>query len=206
MILFLVLVSYCRNYVNVSDHSRFWNIKERSVSDIERSCQDQLPYWTRFIYDNTTNAIVPHNCTTSQPDFPNPPCGSLYRGWIKGEHASPKEGNNIALFSDILFPLQLLTLLCMDVGWILLDSGRLHLLFFISNCQTIAEVKPLLLFEFSETLIGNTHANSDQLYPDTGKKSNRVFFQYLNSYMQNLSNLRNHLRYRCETLRLVITK
>ena len=102
MILFLVLVSYCRNYVNVSDHSRFWNIKERSVSDIERSCQDQLPYWTRFIYDNTTNAIVPHNCTTSQPDFPNPPCGSLYRGWIQGDYPAPEDGKFIELYFFIL--------------------------------------------------------------------------------------------------------
>ena len=117
VLLFLVLVSHCRHYVNVTDHSRFWNAKERNTSQIKRFCHDRrFPYWTRFIYDNTTNAMIPHSCTPSQPDLLSPPCGSLYRGWIQGEHVSPEEGNNIAIYSDIPFSLRLLTLFCIDVG------------------------------------------------------------------------------------------
>ena len=101
---FLVLVSYCADYINVTDHSRFWNAKERSILDIQLSCQDQtFPVWTRFIYDNATNAKIPHNCTTSQADLPNPPCGSLYRGWILGDHPAPEDGEHIVLYFSIPF-------------------------------------------------------------------------------------------------------
>ena len=100
----MVLVSHCRDYINVTDHSRFWDTQERSLSDFENSCQDQqFPLWTRFIYDNTTNAMIPHNCTASQTNLPNPPCGSLYRGWILGEYPSSKDGKKIALYFSIPF-------------------------------------------------------------------------------------------------------
>lgn len=93
MILLLVLVSNCKIYINVTDDSRFWNAKERSVSQIGSSCHDnQYPSWTRFIYNHTTNAMITHTCTTSESDLPNPPCGSLYRGWIQGEQPSPEDG------------------------------------------------------------------------------------------------------------------
>ena len=70
---FLFLVSHCRSYVNVTDLSRFWDAKERSASEIEDSCQDQhFPFWTRFIYDNITNAMIPHNCTPSNANLTNP--------------------------------------------------------------------------------------------------------------------------------------
>ena len=95
---------YCRNYVNVTDHSRFWNATERSLLEIELSCQDrQFPIWTRFIYDNITNAMIPQNCTTSQVDSKTPPCGSLYRGWIQGEHPSPEEGKYVGFHFRTLF-------------------------------------------------------------------------------------------------------
>ena len=101
---FLFLVSHCRSYVNVTDLSRFWDAKERSASEIEDSCQDQyFPFWTRFIYDNITNAMIPHNCTHSKANLTNPPCGSLYRGWIQGEHPSPEDGKYTALYFRVLF-------------------------------------------------------------------------------------------------------
>lgn len=88
----------------MTDRSRFWNAKERSMLDIQISCQDRpFPVWTRFIYDNTTNAMIQHNCTTSQADFQTPPCGSLYRGWIQGGHPSPEEGKYIVICFMILF-------------------------------------------------------------------------------------------------------
>ena len=100
---FLFLVSYCQQYVNVTDPSRFWNTKKRKVSEIELTCQDQqFLEWTRFLYDNTTNAMIPQNCTPSHPDLLTPPCGSIYRGWIQGSHPSPEDGKNIALYFPIL--------------------------------------------------------------------------------------------------------
>ena len=102
LILFSILVSYCRDYVNVTDDSRFWNTKNRTVSQIELTCQDQqFPVWTRFLYSNTTNAMIPHNCTPSQAALPNPPCGSLYRGWILGEHPSLEDGKQIVVYFSV---------------------------------------------------------------------------------------------------------
>ena len=87
----------------MTDHSRFWSARERSVLEIQLSCQDQpFTVWTRFIYDNTTNAIIPHNCTPSQAYLQNPPCGSLYRGWIQGERPSPEDGKDVAIFCNII--------------------------------------------------------------------------------------------------------
>ena len=104
---FLVLVSHCRNYVNVTDPSRFWNAQSRSISIIKFFCQDQqFPFWTRFLYDNTTNAMIQETCTPSKADLPNPPCGSLYRGWIQGEHPSLKDGKHITLYCRFLFSLR----------------------------------------------------------------------------------------------------
>ena len=103
--------SSCTSYVNVTDHSRFWDAQERSLPDIEGSCQGrQFPFWTRFIYNNTINAMIPHSCNQSKAKLPKPPCGSLYRGWIQGEHPSPEDGKYTTLYFRISFSLYLLTL------------------------------------------------------------------------------------------------
>ena len=99
VILSLFSESSCKRYVNVTDHSRFWDAQERSLSNIEASCQDQqFPIWTRFIYDNTTNAMIPNSCNQSEAKLPKPPCGSLYRGWIQGKHPSSKDGKYTILY------------------------------------------------------------------------------------------------------------
>ena len=86
----------------MTDPSRLWNAKNRSVLQIEKSCQDEeLLYWTRFIFDNTTNAVIPQSCTTSKPELSAPPCGSLYRGWITGEHPSLKDGKYVQLLFHV---------------------------------------------------------------------------------------------------------
>ena len=96
----------------------FWNAQSRSVSDIKRSCQDQqFVFWTRFLYDNITNAMIQDTCIPSQADLPNPPCGSLYRGWIQGEHPSPKEGKHNTLSFRILFSLYVLAQFYREMGW-----------------------------------------------------------------------------------------
>ena len=47
--------------------------------------------------------MIPHNCTPSNANLTNPPCGSLYRGWIQGEHPSPEDGKYTALYFRVLF-------------------------------------------------------------------------------------------------------
>ena len=80
----------------MTDLSRFWNAEERSVSDIQLSCQEQqFQNWTRFIYDNSTSAKIPHNCTPSKTSMRNPPCGSVYRGWFREEHPSHEDGKHV---------------------------------------------------------------------------------------------------------------
>ena len=103
---FFFSASSCKSYVNITDYSRFWDAQERSLSAIGDSCQDrQFVTWTRFIYDNTTNAMIPHNCTPSQTNLTNPPCGSVYRGWINEEHPSPEDGKYTVLYFRISFSL-----------------------------------------------------------------------------------------------------
>ena len=129
---YLFLVSYCQQYVNVTDPSRFWNAKNRTVSTIENTCQDQqFLEWTRFLYDNTTNAKIPQNCTPSLPDLLIPPCGSIYRGWVQGNHPSAEDGKYSFLSS-------IFTLFYRKVGWVPF--------MFVSNELKLAEVRISTLF------------------------------------------------------------
>ena len=96
----LHLESPCSIYVNVTDPTRFWESRSLSVDAIQTSCQNhEFPFWTRFLYSNIRNAIIPQNCTPVILNKGNPPCGALYRGRIQGEHPSAEDGRYIAFFS-----------------------------------------------------------------------------------------------------------
>ena len=156
--------SSCKRYVNVTDHSRFWDAQERSLSEIDDSCQDkQFPTWTRFIYDNTTNAMIPNNCNESESKLPNPPCGSLYRGWIQGEHPSPEDGKCLLnIFSHLIF----------STAFDPAPHG---------SSMVVEDGDRLPFFELMLTLIDNMHT---KLANDNVKilgKLQAVFFQLSNS-------------------------
>ena len=107
----LFLETPCSIYVNVTDPTRFWESRSRSVDAIQRSCQNyEFPFWTRFLYSNTSNAIIPQNCTPAILNKGNPPCGALYRGRIQGEHPSTEDGRYIAFFLSIALSYQVLLL------------------------------------------------------------------------------------------------
>ena len=95
----LPLENPCSIYVNVTDPTRFWESRYRSIDAIQRYCQNyEFPFWTRFLYSNTTNAMIPRNCTPSTLNKGNLPCGALYRGRIQGEYPST-EDDKYSVFS-----------------------------------------------------------------------------------------------------------
>ena len=49
--------------------------------------------------------MIPYNCTPSQTNLTNPPCGSLYRGWILGDHPTPEDGKHVTHYFHISFSL-----------------------------------------------------------------------------------------------------
>ena len=108
----LCLESPCSIYVNVTDPTRFWESRSGSVDAIQRSCQNyEFPFWTRFLYSNTTNALIPQNCTPTTLNKGNPPCGALHRGRIQGKHPSTEDGRYMAFFLCIVLSYWALLLL-----------------------------------------------------------------------------------------------
>ena len=94
----LLLEFPCNIYVNVTDPSQFWESRSRSIDTIQSSCQNhEFPFWTRFLYSNSKNAILSQNCTSAVLNKGNPPCGALYRGQIQGEHPSTEDGSYLCI-------------------------------------------------------------------------------------------------------------
>lgn len=91
----------CQHYGNLTDASRFWDANIIPGRDVGRTCQDSLftKQWTRFLSQNGTDAVLADNCPSVITDIAGymdrPPCGAMYRGWIKGSHPTEEGGNHI---------------------------------------------------------------------------------------------------------------